>query len=266
MRITNTMMVNTTMRNVNRSKTNLSDAENMMATEKKITRPSDDPIIAIRALSLRSSLSEIDMYLNNNVKEAESWMESTEGALDNMDGTLSDMYHYCTQGASDQFEEKSRSAVIEVLTRYKELLYSECNVDYAGRYCFTGYRTNSSFTFLEADEPKKRKYSITQEFSFADMDRRNVMKNAVDVNTISTIHAADTPETQTVNRIRLAYAGCSDTGNGKLSIDGADADTEAVSYAEFQKKLEDGTFAGETNKAYYVYDTGELMLTDDIYL
>ena len=70
MRITNTMMVNTTMRNVHRSKTSLSDAENMMATEKKLPRPSDDPIIAIRALSLRSSLSEIDMYLNNNIKEA----------------------------------------------------------------------------------------------------------------------------------------------------------------------------------------------------
>ena len=63
MRITNTMMINSTMRNVNGSKTNLSSAENQMGTEKKITRPSDDPIIAIRALSLRSSLSEISMYL-----------------------------------------------------------------------------------------------------------------------------------------------------------------------------------------------------------
>lgn len=265
MRITNTMMVNTTMRNVNRSKTSLSDAENMMATEKKITRPSDDPIIAIRALSLRSNLSEIDMYLSNNIKEAKSWMENTEGAMDNMDGTLSDIYHYCTQGASDQFDEKSRSAVIEVISKYKELLYAECNVDYAGRYCFTGYRTNSSFTFIESDTPKDRKYKITQEFSFSDMDTKKVMKNAVDISSISNIAVADTPETQSVNRIRLAYSGCAASGNGKLSIDGTDIDTEAVTYSQFQEKLSDGTFDGESAKAYYVYDTGELMLTGDLY-
>lgn len=265
MRITNTMMVNTTMRNVSRSKTSLSDAENMMATEKKITRPSDDPIIAIRALSLRSSLSEIDMYLNNNIKEAKSWMENTEGALDNMDGTLSDIYHYCTQGASDQFDGESRSAIIEVISRYKELLYSECNVDYAGRYCFTGYRTNSAFTFVDSDIPQDKKYSITQEFSFSDMDTKKVMKNAVDVNSISDIAAADTPETQSVNRIRLAYSGCASTGNGNLVIDGTDVATEAVTYSQFQEKLADGTFDSESGKAYYVYDTGELMLTGDLY-
>lgn len=97
MRITNTMMINSTMRNVNGSKTNLSSAENQMGTEKKITRPSDDPIIAIRALSLRSSLSEISMYLTNNIPEAESWIGITESALDNMDSALGDIYELCTQ-------------------------------------------------------------------------------------------------------------------------------------------------------------------------
>ena len=52
MRITNTMMMNQTLRNVSKSKNNLNTSENELATEKKITRPSDDPIVAIRALSL----------------------------------------------------------------------------------------------------------------------------------------------------------------------------------------------------------------------
>ena len=121
MRITNTMMINSTMRNVNSSKTNLNSAENQMGTEKKITRPSDDPIIAIRALSLRSSLSEISMYLTNNIPEAESWIGITESALDNMDSALGDIYELCTQGASDQFTIENRSAIIQVLNQYKKL-------------------------------------------------------------------------------------------------------------------------------------------------
>ena len=262
MRITNTMMINSTMRNVNRSKTNLHDAENQEGTQKKITRPSDDPIIAIRALSLRSSLSEINMYLTNNIPEAEAWIQVTESALDNMDGILSDMYELCTEGSSDQFTIENRSAVIEVLQQYKDTLYSEANTDYAGRYCFTGYRTDSSFTFLDSVEATSKKYSITQEFSSKDIDSINVMKNSVDTSSVASIAAADTPETEQVYRLRLAYSGCSDTGFGSIEADGTSYTPTAVTYSEYQELLEAGN---ATDDFYYVYDTGELLMNDSIY-
>ena len=209
MRITNTMMINSTMRNVNSSKTNLSSAENQMGTEKKITRPSDDPIIAIRALSLRSSLSEISMYLTNNIPEAESWIGITESALDNMDSALGDIYELCTQGASDQFTIENRSAIIQVLNQYKEAVYTEANANYAGRYCFTGYRTDTSFTFTDATEAASLKYRIPQKLNASDMDQVSIMKKSVDVTNITDIPAADMPEADKVYRLRLAYSGCS---------------------------------------------------------
>ena len=91
MRITNTMMMNATLRNVGQSKNNLADLENQMATEKKITRPSDDPIVAIRALSLRASLNEINQYLKSNIPDAQAWLEVSESSLNNMDSILSDI-------------------------------------------------------------------------------------------------------------------------------------------------------------------------------
>ena len=101
MRITNTMMMNQTLRNVNKSKYNLNTAENQMSTEKKITRPSDDPIVAIRALSLRASISEIEQYLDHNIPDAEAWIDVTETSMKNMDSILTDIYQYCNQGASE---------------------------------------------------------------------------------------------------------------------------------------------------------------------
>ena len=59
MRITNKMMSGNSLSNINTNKEYLDKLNNQMATEKKITRPSDDPIIAIRALRLRSNLSEL---------------------------------------------------------------------------------------------------------------------------------------------------------------------------------------------------------------
>lgn len=265
MRITNGMITNSTLRNVNRSKTNLSDMENQMGTEKKITRPSDDPIVAIRALTLRSSLAEINMYLKNNIPEAESWLKVTEGALENIDGVLSGMYDYCTQGSSDQFTEKDRNAIVEVLMKYKDSVYGETNTDYAGRYCFTGYRTDSSFTFLDGTEAAAKKYTITQTFSGEDIISGQVIKNPVDATAIQTIHNADAPEGITVNRLRLAYSGCEDAGMSAVDVDGTSYTPQAVSSKQFQQMVTDGTFENATGAMYYVYDTGELIMSDDVY-
>ena len=152
MRITNTMMTNTTMRNVNKSKTNLYTTEQQMASQKKISKPSDDPIIAIRALSLRTSLAEVEQYLKKNVPDAKAWIKLTETSLDNMDGIYTDLVKLCTQGENDTFETTNRQAIIQSIQQYKEAMYAEGNADSSGRYIFTGYRTDRSLTFLNSTE------------------------------------------------------------------------------------------------------------------
>ncbi len=267
MRITNTMMMNQTLRNVGKSKTNLSELENQMSSEKKITRPSDDPIVAIRALSLRSSLSEITQYLKNNIPDAQSWLDVTETSLDNMDKILSDIYQYCNQGSSDQFTLTDRSAVIEVMKQYKEGLYAEANTDYAGRYCFTGFKTDTSFTFQTSTEAA-RNYSITQTFSGKDLSVDNVMTNSVDITKVATIATGDQPKTTPVNTIRLAYSGCSDKADSfsTVNVDGTEYEVEAVSQQEYEALAADGTLSADTaDKLYYVYDTGVIAIPDKLY-
>ena len=74
-------MTNNTLTNINKNKQNLTKIEEQYNTGKKIQKPSDDPIIAIRALKLRSNLSEINQYYERNIPDARSWMEMSEGAL-----------------------------------------------------------------------------------------------------------------------------------------------------------------------------------------
>ena len=52
MRITNKMMTNNALYNINNNKNLLSTLENQYSTGKKIQKPSDDQIIAVRALKL----------------------------------------------------------------------------------------------------------------------------------------------------------------------------------------------------------------------
>jgi flagellar hook-associated protein 3 FlgL len=68
MRITNSMMINNTLSNINNNKTKMDQLNTQLATKKKIQRPSEDPITAIRALRYRSTLSEISQYLDRNIQ------------------------------------------------------------------------------------------------------------------------------------------------------------------------------------------------------
>ena len=265
MRITNTMMMNSTLKNVGKSKNNLADLENQMATEKKITRPSDDPIVAIRALSLRSSLAEINQYLKSNIPDAKSWLKVAESSLDNMDSILSDIYKYCDQGASDQFTSEDRSAIIQTLQQYKNALYSELNADYAGRYCFTGYKTDTSFTFL-TDESARKSYEIEEQLTGSDLDKAMIIKGPVDDSTVTQIDAADMPDGINVHRLRLAYDWCSKDNYSDVTVDGTTYNiTKAVTHEEMETIAADPDYKTKTNEIYFVYDTGELVISDDLY-
>ena len=62
-----------------------------MSTQKKINRPSDDPVVAIRALRLRSNVNEITQYYGKNIPDAESWLNVTEAGLKNLSQIMTNM-------------------------------------------------------------------------------------------------------------------------------------------------------------------------------
>lgn len=78
MRITNNIILHNTTSNINGNKVNVNNLNNQMTSQKKIQRPSENPVIAVRSLRLRTTLSEIDQYYENNIPDAESWMKVTE--------------------------------------------------------------------------------------------------------------------------------------------------------------------------------------------
>ena len=77
MRITNNMMLHNTSMNINGNKGNVLDLNSQMTSQKKIQRPSDNPVIAIRSLRLRTSLSKINQYYDKNIPDVETWLETS---------------------------------------------------------------------------------------------------------------------------------------------------------------------------------------------
>lgn len=207
MRITNNMMLHNTSMNINGNKVNVLDLNSQMTSQKKIQRPSDNPVIAIRALRYRTSLSKINQYYEKNIPDAQSWMETTETALKNMNKILTDVKTQCNTGTNDYLTEDDRNTILKNLTALKTQLYDEGNADNAGRTVFTGYKTSSQLTFM-TDE-KDTSYNITQKFTYKDIEEFTYYSGKVDMpNTADEVLLTENiPEIdkEAYDRIRLAY-------------------------------------------------------------
>jgi len=91
MRITNKIMQRNNLSNINTNKMYQDKLSTQMSTQKKINRPSEDPVVAIRSLRLRSNVTEITQYYSKNIPDAESWLDVTEKALDNLSQVMKKM-------------------------------------------------------------------------------------------------------------------------------------------------------------------------------
>ena len=85
MRITNKIMRNNSLYNLNQNKILEDKLTNQMTNQSKIARPSDDPVVAIRALRLRSSVTKVTQYHEKNAADADQWLSVTADALTTVD-------------------------------------------------------------------------------------------------------------------------------------------------------------------------------------
>ncbi len=175
MRMTNKIMRNNSAYNINQNKILQDKLTNQMTNQSKIVRPSDDPVVAIRALRLRSNVTAVTQYNEKNAKDAEQWLTLTADAMDTVDEVLQDLYEQCTS-SPDKY--KTSDDLRIHLSQMKQLtaeFYSSANVDYAGRFVFSGYRTDLPVTFTAEDEKRMGEYpvsyNISESFGFEDISR-----------------------------------------------------------------------------------------------
>lgn len=270
MRITNGMMVNSTLANISTNKKQMNTLDTQLATQKKISRPSEDPVIAIRALRLRTSLSQVTQYLTKNIPDANSWMDVTEGALTTINDIISDLYEKCNQGSSDTLATEQRSIIKDSLTTLSDALYAQGNADYAGRYVFTGYKTNSSLTFTSAADADEYSYKITEEFTAESFSTKTVLTNQLDIEAVkSAMSAADislgnTSENATVNRIRLSYNELKDGSIPVIKYTDQNGNQQQYTAYAITETTDTSIVPGD-DEILYNPDTGELMFGKNAY-
>lgn len=280
MRVTNNMITSNTKGNINSNKVLVDKYNTQMTTQKKINRPSDDPVIAIRSLRMQTNLSHINQYLDNNIADVESWLEVTNTALYNMTKILTDIRTQCVNGSTDTLTQDDRHTILQQLTQMADQVYSEGNADYAGRTVFTGYRTSSQLTF-KTDE-KDTVYQIAQNFTYEDLKEKRYYYGETEVPADAATACNAEIGTNTYNRIRLAYNGIDKIGyqpaatdadpnpsfvEDKIFIDGTATAVKTYenedAWYQAPQNGADGKTLGE-DEVIFIKETGELIFGDKI--
>ncbi len=246
MRITNMMMQNNMMLNVKKNAGKTNDIYGQIATGKKISLPSQDPIIASRSLRFRASISATEQYIRNN-DQAISWTTTTSNAFNNVNSQLKNISAALTKGATDSMSLSERKDIATSLRAYLEEIQAQMNTTYAGRYVFSGYRTDEPAILTEN---LNESYNINQELSYDDIiSTKSYWKK--DEETMA--------EMEDATMIRLPYTFCK-------NIALTNPDGTASGFAVTPKSIATGnpyTTVGD-NEAVYVEETGELLLGKNV--
>lgn len=276
MRITNKIMQNNSLYNINNNKILQDKLSTQMSTQKAITRPSDDPVVAIRALRLRSSVSELTQFYKKNAPDAQSWIEVTGKGLSTVTDILTDMNKQANKGANKDYTSSELSIIVKQLQSLRDEFYATGNLDYAGRYVFTGYRTDTTMTFTKGEvEETKPDYVIHEQGTMADFDSVNYTYTAnLDGMNASNYDKKKVIEQDVVNgdihRIRLAYNQVErfdgiqlvdkDGKKQTYTADTVSTTADPDPYKTIQDANKDGM-----EKIVFVPETGEVLFSDKAY-
>ncbi|GMG95580.1 flagellar hook-associated protein FlgL [Tepidimicrobium xylanilyticum] len=161
MRVTNNMLVNNLVYNLNQNLKTLEKLQYQLATGKKFRVPSDDPIGASKSLKFNTDKSKLEQY-ERNVDDALSWMTDTEAALGEIVEVLKRAKELTVDAANGTKTTEDLHKIKEEIDQLKEHLVQIANTNYAGRHIFSGYKTDKPLITVD-ENTGNIVYNITLE-------------------------------------------------------------------------------------------------------
>lgn len=140
MRVTQNMLSNNMLRNLSNSYSNLNKYMEQLSTGKKISRPSQDPVVAMKGMGYRSEVSNVEQY-QRNVSEVHNWLDNSDASLDQTNKVLQKIRELTVQASNDTYGEEERKNVKAEVDQLKLQLEEIKNTKVNDKYLFNGTNT-----------------------------------------------------------------------------------------------------------------------------
>lgn len=156
MRVTQSMLSNTMLRNLNSSYTRMATLQQQISTGSKLLRPSDDPVGVTKAMSYRTQLTQNVQY-DENLDTATKWLDTTDTTLGSVTSAMTRVQELITQAANDTNQTTDREKMLIEIKQIQQEIHDLANTKVGDTYLFSGTRTN---------EPLYKKDDATGEITF----------------------------------------------------------------------------------------------------
>ncbi len=144
MRIADKMAFNQVNQNLTKNRSDMADLQNQAATQKRINKPSDDPLASARVLVARTEERGNTQFIKN-INQARSFLEFSDQSL----GELGDILVRAKELAISQSNDASGNAETRMVTASEiEQIYNQSiqigNRKLGERYVFGGFKTQTT--------------------------------------------------------------------------------------------------------------------------
>jgi flagellar hook-associated protein 3 FlgL len=141
MRITTSMVQRNVLSDLNTLQSQLAKTQSKAASQREITRPSDDPYKAAQAMGLRANIGANEQYVRN-IQDAQGWQDSTESSLDSITQYIKRAHDLVVQGATDTTDSTARASLAAEIDQIIQGVKETANGNYGGKYVMSGTATS----------------------------------------------------------------------------------------------------------------------------
>ncbi len=134
--------------NLQDTQSRLMDLNMQASSQKRINKPSDDPVGTARVLNYRTSLSSIDQY-RENIDTAKGWLGLADESMIQVSTLLTKLKGLAEQGATGTMTASDREATSYEVRQIFSQLVNLANTRYEGNSIFGGQKFEQS-AFEEA--------------------------------------------------------------------------------------------------------------------
>ncbi|MGH2319168.1 flagellar hook-associated protein FlgL [Planococcus sp. SE5232] len=153
MRVTQQMLNQNSIRNMNQNLSRFEKINNQVSTGKLLHRPSDDPNGVSKAMNLKSTIAA-NAQFERNTSEAKLWMDETDQHIGSMTDVMQRVRELAVQGNNGSLSEHDRTSISAEVEELTEQMRQLANAKVNGKSLFNGQKTG------EIPFPEKGSYAF----------------------------------------------------------------------------------------------------------
>ena len=142
LRVAQQMIYRSSVSHMNSTLTQLMESNLQASSQKKVNRPSDDPVGMTRILGFRDNIAAIDQY-ETNISMAKGWLNLADATMVQVNTVVTRVKELAEQAATGTLSADNRSQIASEVRQLFKQLVAMGNTEFDGKSIFAGQKTDT---------------------------------------------------------------------------------------------------------------------------